>query len=462
MSEEFIIDVKNLTKFFIKDGVKVGIFLAILRSAIPAFYRNKLFAKKNKCYALRNVNFKAATGEAIGVVGVNGSGKSTLMQIIAGTMQASDGRVNVTGRISAILELGSAFSPDFTGIENVRLNLTLLGIKSSDLEYKMKEAIEFADIGNFIDSPIKVYSSGMLMRLAFAVQVVSNPELLIIDEALAVGDECFQHKCFDKIKKLKLNGTTIVLVSHSSDAILSLCDRALMLKDGKVFVIGSTKNVITIYHKSFLDKEVNEEELLEEFELLEKEIKTNNKSIVDKNAQWRKSSPISSRQTNNSFNDPTIASPPVVQYSNDDIQITNCKILNRDGLGVNNLVNGEYYTFEYQVRLKRTIEAISFGCMFKLINGNEISGINTSKIINQLNGNEDFNFFNLRFEFECVLLPNVYTINAGIIESKNGVHKFAARSVDVIIFKVIPWMENQEKGLVSMFRQVSVDAHVVD
>tara|TARA_B100000886_G_scaffold34827_1_gene21710 strand:- start:70 stop:777 length:708 start_codon:yes stop_codon:yes gene_type:complete len=235
-----------------------------------------------------------------------------------------------------------------------------------------------------------------------------------------------------------------------------------MLKDGKVFVIGSTKNVITIYHKSFLDKEVNEEELLEEFELLEKEIKTNNKSIVDKNAQWRKSSPISSRQTNNSFNDPTIASPPVVQYSNDDIQITNCKILNRDGLGVNNLVNGEYYTFEYQVRLKRTIEAISFGCMFKLINGNEISGINTSKIINQLNENEDFNFFNLRFEFECVLLPNVYTINAGIIESKNGVHKFAARSVDVIIFKVIPWMENQEKGLVSMFRQVSVDAHVVD
>ena len=145
MSEEFIIDVKNLTKFFIKDGVKVGIFLAILRSVIPAFYRNKLFAKKNKCYALRNVNFKAATGEAIGVVGVNGSGKSTLMQIIAGTMQPSDGRVNVTGRISAILELGSAFSPDFTGIENVRLNLTLLGIKSSDLEYKMKEAIEYKD-----------------------------------------------------------------------------------------------------------------------------------------------------------------------------------------------------------------------------------------------------------------------------------------------------------------------------
>ena len=460
MIKEWAIDVRNLTKFFNKDGRRRVMYLALLRFFVPIAFRKKFIRENNIFFALENVSFSVGKGECLGVVGVNGSGKSTLLQILSGTMNSSGGEIKLNGRISSILELGSAFSPDFTGIENIRLNLTLLDVKSSQLKAKIHEASIFSEIGEFLNYPVRTYSSGMIMRLAFAVQIVSEPEILIIDEALAVGDEFFQKKCFDAIKNLKNKGTSILLVSHSSEAILSLCDCALMLKEGKAFVYGSPKNVITIYHKSFLDKNTNEQDLLCDFEALEKANSEapRDETTIFETSLTKKVTNINDAHSRISFNDPNLQKSNVVEYSKDHLEIKNCKILNDEGAEVNNLLNGNRYTFEYIVSVKRKTALLNFGCMFKTISGIEISGINTSSITCNLQEQLEFKSYILRFEFDCLFLPNTYTINAGVIEIKDGKEKFVARNVDAVLFKVIPWSENQEHGVVSMFREISLDS----
>ncbi len=190
--------------------------------------------------ALHDVSLEIHNGESVGIIGRNGSGKSTLLQLIAGTRPASAGHLSVNGRVAAILELGSGFKPDFTGRENVFINGLILGLKHRDILARFDEIADFADIGEFMDQPVKTYSSGMLVRLVFAVQVALNPEILIVDEALAVGDVFFQQKCADRIRTLKNQGTTILFVSHSMPLVRSLCDKVIHLVDGRLDFYGPT------------------------------------------------------------------------------------------------------------------------------------------------------------------------------------------------------------------------------
>lgn len=198
-------------------------------------------------WALRGVSFEVRRGETVGIVGRNGSGKSTILQIIAGTLTPTAGEVAVAGRVAALLELGSGFNPDFTGLENVFLNGALLGFDQKDMEDRLDAILGFADIGPFIDRAVKTYSSGMLVRLAFAVQAQVQPQILIVDEALAVGDAKFQAKCFARLKKLKEEGTSILFVSHSTEQIVSQCDRALLLEGGSLVEEGKPKEVVNRY-----------------------------------------------------------------------------------------------------------------------------------------------------------------------------------------------------------------------
>lgn len=201
----------------------------------------------NEFWALRDVSFSIQRGETVGIVGRNGSGKSTLLQLIAGTLSPTSGIVEANGRIAALLELGSGFNPDFTGIENIRLNAALLGLTPKEIDARMDSILAFADIGDFVHRPVKTYSSGMGVRLAFAVQAQVDPDILIVDEALAVGDARFQAKCFARLDTLKQSGTSILFVSHSTEQIVSHCDRAILLNDGVVQQIGSPKDVVHTY-----------------------------------------------------------------------------------------------------------------------------------------------------------------------------------------------------------------------
>ena len=198
-------------------------------------------------HALRGVSFELARGEALGIIGHNGSGKSTLLQIIAGVLAPSAGQVHVDGRVAALLELGSGFSPELTGRENVRINAAILGMTPAQIEQRLPEILAFADIGDYVDEPVKTYSSGMALRLAFAVQVHTEPDILIVDEALAVGDAAFQAKAMAKMDEILSSGATLLFVGHDLNAVKAFCHRAMLLEQGAVVLEGLPDPVITEY-----------------------------------------------------------------------------------------------------------------------------------------------------------------------------------------------------------------------
>ena len=206
-------------------------------------------------WALRDVSFEVRRGEAFGIVGRNGSGKSTLLQLVTGTLAPTTGTVETRGRIAALLELGSGFNPDFSGRENVFLNGMLLGLSRAEVERRFDDIAAFADIGEHLEQPTRTYSSGMLVRLAFAVQVQLQPDILIVDEALAVGDALFQKRCFERIEKLLRNGVTVLFVSHDQESVRTLTRRALLLKNGQCAALGSSADVLLAYRRQLHDDE---------------------------------------------------------------------------------------------------------------------------------------------------------------------------------------------------------------
>ena len=204
---------------------------------------------KVRFHALSHLNFEIEKGESIGILGKNGSGKSTLLKVIAGVTKPSDGRITVNGRVAPLIELGAGFHPELTGRENVYLNGSILGIKHKDMEKLYPEIVRFAELEKFMDQPIKFYSSGMYMRLAFAVAVAETPDILLVDEILAVGDTRFQKKCLNRMKEFKEKGSTMVMVSHSVEQVRSHCTKGLVLQAGKQIFFGEIDEAIDLYEE---------------------------------------------------------------------------------------------------------------------------------------------------------------------------------------------------------------------
>ncbi|OQW88110.1 MAG: hypothetical protein BWK72_10225 [Rhodoferax ferrireducens] len=213
-------------------------------------------------WALKNVSFEIKKGETVGIIGRNGSGKSTLLQMICGTLNPTNGSIQTNGRIAALLELGSGFNPEFTGRENVYLNASVLGLSNVEIDARFDAIAAFAEIGDFIEQPVKTYSSGMLVRLAFAVAINVDPQILVVDEALSVGDELFQRKCFSRIETIKNNGATILFVSHATSTIVQLCDRAILIDGGELLLAGSPRSIIKHYHKLIYAKDTSQIDII--------------------------------------------------------------------------------------------------------------------------------------------------------------------------------------------------------
>ncbi len=216
-----------------------------LREFIPALFRGRAWSPP--FYALRNVSFNVARGETLGIVGRNGSGKSTILKLIAGVTAPSEGEIAVCGRVSPLIELGAGFHPDLTGRENVFLNASILGLSQKEIRARFDEIISFAELWDFVDTPVKRYSSGMYIRLGFSVAVHSDPEILLVDEVLSVGDSAFQEKCLEKMHEFQKLGTTIVVVSHSMDLMRNFCPRVLLLEGGHLVGDGSSAEMTTRY-----------------------------------------------------------------------------------------------------------------------------------------------------------------------------------------------------------------------
>lgn len=245
MGGEVAVSLKDVSKCYKRYGRPVDRLKELL---LPGKSQAQEF------WALRGLNLEIARGETLGIVGQNGSGKSTLLQIIAGTLTPTTGQVQVQGRVSALLELGSGFNPEFTGRQNVFFNGRLLGLSQEEITDRFEQIVAFAEIGDFLDQPVKTYSSGMFVRLAFAVAANTSPDVLIVDEALAVGDVYFQQKCFEHIRLLREAGTTLLFVSHDMGAVYRLCDRAILLEQGEVVLASKARQVIDLYEARLLKK----------------------------------------------------------------------------------------------------------------------------------------------------------------------------------------------------------------
>ena len=294
-------------------------------------------------WALREVSFDVAFGESIGIIGTNGSGKSTLLQIIAGTLMPSEGEARVNGRIAALLELGSGFNPDFTGRENVFMNGAILGLTQAEMEKRFDEIAAFADIGDFLDQPVKTYSSGMYVRLAFSVAVSVEPDILIVDEALAVGDMQFQHKCIARIRKLLNSGTTLVFVSHDPETVKALCQKGVWLEKGRVKMMDSAKLVSQQYVKSLL---------------------------LDRNVEVLRSS----ESKPSSPPDHALAEAAASLDGGGAVNVESVRILNSDGQSSDTLNPDEHFTIEVQLHAGLEVDHVSVGFVIKDYLGIELTG----------------------------------------------------------------------------------------
>ena len=236
-----IIKVENLTKVYGLQRQRT------FKEFLPALFSGQ--STKHAFHALSHLNFEVNRGESLGILGRNGSGKSTLLKIIAGVTKPSDGRITVNGKVAPLIELGAGFHPELTGRENVYLNGSILGIRKKQMDKLYSQIVNFAELHAFMDQPVKHYSSGMYMRLAFSVAVAEKPEILLVDEILAVGDTKFQEKCLTRIKEFQDKGSTLVLVTHSPGQIEHYCQKVLVLDQGKQIYFGETKEGIEAYKK---------------------------------------------------------------------------------------------------------------------------------------------------------------------------------------------------------------------
>ena len=305
--------------------------------------------KYKEHHALDQVNLTIYQGETVGIIGTNGSGKSTILKIITGVLNPSGGKVTVNGRISALLELGAGFNMEYNGIENVYLNGTMIGFSEKEIDEKMDAILEFADIGDYVYQPVKTYSSGMFVRLAFAVAINIEPEILIVDEALSVGDVFFQAKCYHKFEEFKEMGKTILFVSHDLSSISKYCDRVVLLNQGVKLGEGSPKEMIDVYKRVLVGQyEMHEDEgtnLLED-----KDVAAAAKMGVN---------------------------PELLEYGTNAAKITEYYITDDKGIHTTAVIKGQEFSIHMEVDFMEDVPAPIFAFTIKNIKGTEITGTNT-------------------------------------------------------------------------------------
>lgn len=427
-SNDIVIQVKNLSKCYHvykrpQDRLKQSVIPRLQQ--IVGQPANRYF---REFWALRNVSFEVRKGETVGLIGRNGSGKSTLLQLICGTLSPTIGTLSTQGRIAALLELGSGFNPQFSGRENVYLNGAILGLSKVEIDDRFDDIAGFADIGDFIEQPVKMYSSGMVVRLAFAVQAMIDPDILVVDEALAVGDEKFQRKCFARIQDLKNKGTSILFVSHNAPQIVELCDRALLLEQGERLLLKQPLQVVRAYHKLIYAP-------LDERKRLVQEYKTKDQSDVDELSPEPEGSAPPNGDVSASF-DPGLSPKTTEIYPIQGAEILSFKIFDNDKRPVNVLRPGDTYQFEVSGRFLADSEGVYFGIHIRTVSGVIITGQRYPEVGNIVGRVRAGESFRINYEFNMNLLPGAYFVGGGVWS--NHEPTCLHRVMDALMFRVSP------------------------
>ena len=340
-------------------------------------------------YALRDVNFQAERGETVGIIGTNGSGKSTILKIITGVLNPTAGEVKVDGRISALLELGAGFNMEYTGIENVYLNGTMMGFSKEEVDARLQDILDFADIGDFVYQPVKSYSSGMFVRLAFAVAINIDPEILIVDEALSVGDVFFQAKCYRKFEEFKKMGKTILFVSHDLSSISRYCDRVILLNKGVKLEEGSPKQMVDMYKQLLVGQDPAKAEEKKE----------------EQKESWSQQFQVN---------------PNMLEYGTKLAEIVDFAVLDDKDRCTNTIEKSSSFRIRMKVVFHQDIQEPIIAYTFKDIKGTEITGTNTLFEKKSVEHSQAGDSCTVTFEQEMFLQGGEYLLSFGCTGYKDG------------------------------------------
>ena len=386
-------------------------------------------------YALNGISFQVKKGETVGIIGTNGSGKSTILKIITGVLTPTTGTVKVDGKISALLELGAGFNMDYTGIENVYMNGTMMGYTRKEMDAKLQDILDFADIGDYVYQPVKTYSSGMFVRLAFALAINVEPEILIVDEALSVGDVFFQSKCYRRMEEIRKSGTTILMVTHDMGSIIKYCDRVVLLNKGEFIAEGKPGRVVDMYKKILAGKlEALKEELRLEEE--RKNADTGQESIelsdlsggMDRGGSGDKETLMRDKLTIN---------PDRTEYGDGRAEIYDLGLLDERGNVTNLLLKGEMFTIRERIRFHAALEAPIFTYTIKDKKGTELTGTNTLYEGADIKPVKAGDSYTVEFTQKMNLQGGEYLLSMSCTGFEQGEHVVYHRLYDVTSITVI-------------------------
>ncbi len=450
MADEVVISLNNVSKCFKRYAKPIDRLKEVL---FPTFNYSDDF------WALRDINLEIPKGQTVGVIGRNGSGKSTLLQIIAKTLTATTGEVNVQGRVSALLELGSGFNPEFTGRQNVFFNGSLLGLNQKEVEDKFDEIAGFADIGDFIDQPVKTYSSGMFVRLAFAVAVNVNPDILIVDEALAVGDIYFQQKCFHRLMKLRDNGTTFLLVSHDTSAVHRLCSLGVLIDSGRIDLIAKTRKVIDLYEINLI-QDLNQNfnnELSDKSKHSSYEIKQDNDLSVNQDGVTTDSSSI--------YN-PLTVNTELTALESASAKVLFTKILDTNNQEIPLIISEQLIKLHIGVLFFQSFDDPLIGFQLRDRTGLIIFQTNTFMMGQAIGEVTPNTLVEVYFNFSVPLSDGEYTITLGVANKGVGQWSFEEAILRIYNVCILKVTQNHDSsiwfGLVNLLPTVSIEKNTME
>ena len=399
-----------------------------------------------KFFALDKISFDVEKGTTVGIIGTNGSGKSTILKIITGVLSPTTGKVEVDGNISALLELGAGFNMDYTGIENVYMNGTMMGFSKEQMDQKLDEILNFADIGDFVYQPVKTYSSGMFVRLAFALAINVEPEILIVDEALSVGDVFFQAKCYKKIDEIRKKGTTVLMVTHDMGSIIKYCDKVVLLNRGAFVAEGAPGHMVDLYKKILANRldDVERELTEEKFEMA---------YTFGTDAEPKKDD--FSVESGNLMKEKLTLNPNVTEYGDGRAEIYDLGLLDEKGDVTNMLLKGEYFTIRERIRFFANIENPIFTYTIKDKKGMDLTGTNTLYEGSDVHSVKDGDTYEVEFRQKMTLQGGEYLLSMSCTGFENGTHTVYHRLYDVANITVIS--NKNTVGVYDMEPEVTVN-----
>ena len=370
-------------------------------------------------FALSDISFDVKKGETVGIIGTNGSGKSTILKIITGVLSPTTGTAEVSGNISALLELGAGFNSEYTGLENIYMNGTMMGFSREEMQRRMDDILRFADIGDFVNQPVKTYSSGMFVRLAFALAINVDPEIMIVDEALSVGDVFFQAKCYRRMEEMMKNGTTILMVSHDMGSIIKYCDKVVLLNRGHFVAQGEAGKMVDLYKKILANQT---DELAE--------------ALIEQKKEAL-GLPVGEVHTDKSMKERMNLNPEVQEYGDGRASFEDFGTLDARGNVTNLLLKGEMFTIRERIRFHAPIEMPIFTYTLRDKKGTDITGTNTMFEGADIKPVKDGDVYTVSFRQKMNLQGGEYLLSMSCTGYENGEHVVYHRLYNVLSLTVI-------------------------